>query len=215
LSETDQKFQKRQTAYKTKIKDILSSKYIKTEGFAPNYLEVGSKEISRINIIGFVVEKPEVNNYKSLIIDDGTGKISAGIFENNGLLDAVKVGDAVVIIGRPREFSSEKYILIEAIKKVDSAWTKVRSLELRKNSEYDGRSSTKESISSNDARIDVTDLTSSNKIIQLIKGLDKGDGVSVEDIMPGDIEDKDKIVDALLKDGDIFEIKPGKLKVLE
>ena len=69
-------------------------------------------------MIGVIVQKSELNNYKTLTIDDGTGKISARAFENNVLLDKTDVGDVVLIIGRPREFSSEKYILIEIIKKI-------------------------------------------------------------------------------------------------
>ena len=50
---------------------------------------------------------------------------------------------------------------------------------------------------------------------KLIKELDQGHGVSIEDISSKDIEDIDKKIEMLLKEGDIFEVKPGKLKVLE
>ena len=66
-----EKFQKRQTAYKIRVKDILDSRYIKTEGFEPNYLEVDSQEISRVNIIGVVVEKSSQYNQGILSLDDG------------------------------------------------------------------------------------------------------------------------------------------------
>ena len=98
--------------YKIRISDILDSKYKKTEGFNPNYLEVNGKKVSRINIMGVVVQKSETNNYKTLTIDDGTGKISARNFENNLVLDNVGVGKVVIIIGRPREFSSENIYLL-------------------------------------------------------------------------------------------------------
>ena len=57
MSEEETKFQKRQTAYKIRIKDILSSRYIKTEGFNPNYLEINGQEVSRVNILGVIVQK--------------------------------------------------------------------------------------------------------------------------------------------------------------
>ena len=214
MTEVDQKFQKRQVAYKIRIVDIINSRYIKTEGFIPNYLQVGSKEISRINIVGVVVEKPEIDNYRSLIIDDGTGRISARIFENNVLPDTADIGDVVMIVGRPREFSSEKYLLIETIKKMNSLWAKVRNLELQKDTEPDVETKNGDNNTSNKV-IEVIDPTPSNKILQLIKELDKGDGVSIEDISSDDVQDKDAIVDTLLREGDIFEIKPGRLKVLE
>lgn len=216
MPEQEPQFQRRQTAYKIRIKDILNSKYIKTEGFDPNYLEVDGQEISRINLIGVVVQKSEVNNYKILTIDDGTGRISARVFENNMLLDKIGVSDIVLIIGRPREFSSEKYVLIEAIKKIDSAWAKVRKLELEKNIK-EGDTKDDNNLVSNNKPVEecVVDLSTNNRIIKLIKYLDKGEGVSIEDISSRNIGDIDKIIDVLLKEGDIFEIKPGKLKVLE
>jgi len=209
LPEVEQKFQKRQIAYKIRIKDIINSRYVKTEGFNPNYLEINRKEVSRINIIVVVVQKSEINNYKTLTIDDGTGKISARVFENNLFLDNVDIGNVVLIIGRPREFSSEKYILIEIIKKIDPMWAKVRKLELEKNirkNHYSNKDSFEE---------ETIDEIPKNKILKLIKNMDKGEGVPVEDITLKDVKDIDKIMDVLLKEGDVFEIKPGKLKVLE
>lgn len=208
MPESEQVFQKRQVAYKIRINDILDSRYIKTQGFNPNYIEKYGKEISRINIIGTIVLKSDQDNYKTLVIDDGTGKISVRIFESNTLLDNINIGDVVTIIGRPREFSSEKYIHIEIIKKIDSSWLKVRDIELRMAGiNYN---------TSNDTPVKAESVVSpTNNVIKLIKELDSGEGVSIEDISPKDIEDIDKIIKVLLKEGDIFEIKPGKLKVLE
>jgi len=210
----EQVFQKRQTAYKIRIKDMLDSKYVKTEGFNPNYLEIHNKEISRINVIGVVVQKSEINNYRTLTIDDGTGKISARIFENNVLLDKVSIGQIVLIIGRPREFQSEKYILIETIKKVNPAWAKVRKLELGKDA-GDKNVLLDDNTKINNNEAEEVAPSSKIKIVELVKELDNGNGVSIEDISSKDIKDFEKIIDILLKEGDIFEIKPGKLKVLE
>ena len=204
----EQRFQKRQIAYKIRIKNILDSKYVKTEGFNPNYLETNGKEISRINLMGVVVQKSDLNNYNTLIIDDGTGKISARVFESNVLLDRIEISDAVLIIGRPREFSNEKYVLIELIKKIDPLWAKVRKLELVEVKEENNLSE------SGPVKEEVV-TSSTNQIVKLIKELDKGHGVSIEDISSKDIEDIDKMINILLKGGDIFEVKPGKLKVLE
>jgi len=207
----EQVFQKRQTAYKIRIKDILDSKYIKTEGFAPNYLEIGGREISRINVIGVIVDKSDLNNYKPLTIEDGTGNISARIFENSSLLEALEVGNIVLIIGRPREFSSEKYILIETIKNINQNWAKVRELELEKSTMVDNSFTNSEKEVTGKGIVS----NSTNKIFKLIKGLDKGDGVPIEELSSRNIKEMDKIIDMLLKEGDIFEVKPGKLKVLE
>lgn len=208
MPDPEQIFQKRQTAYKITVKDILNSIYVKTDGFNPNYLRGMGKEISRINVIGVVVEKIDLDNYKTLTIDDGTGIISSRVFENNILSDEINMGDIVAIIGRPREYSSEKYILIEIIKKIDPSWAIVRKLEL-KNVKDDKNIINKSSVEEEDVEI------STNEIVKLIREMDKGDGVSIEEISSKDINDYEKIIDILLKGGDIFEVKPGKLKILE
>ena len=201
--------QKRQTAYKIRIKDILDSRYMKASGMEPNYLEINSKKISRVNIIGVVVEKSDINNYKALFIDDGSGRISARIFDGNALLDGIHIGEVVLIIGRPREFSSEKYVIIESIKKTSPAWARVRSLELQKNGD-DRRNS--KAAPDNEKNVD---LGPKNKFIWMIKELDNGDGVLIETILSKNIDGAEKMIDTLLKEGGIFEVKPGKLKVLE
>lgn len=211
----EQKPQKRQTACKIRIKDILDSKYIKNEGFNPNYLDVNSQKVSRVNVIGVVVDKADINSQKSIEIDDSTGKISARSFEDMILLDNVNIGDIVLIIGRPREFSSEKYIVIETIKKIDPAWAKLRKLELNDEKAEKFANTNTDKISGGKLiEEDIVDSSPANKVVKLIKELDKGDGVTIEEISKNN-RDVDKIIDMLLKEGDIFEIRPGRLKVLE
>ncbi len=201
--------QKRQTARKIRIKDILDSRYVKSSGIEPNYLEIGTKKISRVNILGVVVEKSDINNYSALAIDDGSGKVSARIFDVNALFNEIGIGDVVIVIGRPREFLSEKYVIIESIKKTSPVWARVRSYELQKIG-IDGRN--REATSDNEENFD---LGQKNKIILTIKELDHGEGVLIETVLSKNISGAEKVIDTLLKDGDIFEVKPGKLKVLE
>ena len=213
LPEAEQKFQDRQIAYKVRIKDILNSEYIKTEGFAPNYLKVNGQEISRVNIIGVIVQKSEPDNQKNLIIDDGTGKITARTFENDFLIDSIDIGDIVLLVGKPREFSMERYLLVEIIKKVEPEWAKVRKLELEKNIEH--KEVDEKELKIEDVKEEkIIDENQKNKILRIIKESDKGEGVDIEDIS-SDVDNLDGVIDTLLKKGDIFEVKPGKLKVLE
>ena len=170
-------------------------------------MQVGQQEVSRVNIIGIVVQKSETDNYTVLTIDDGTGKISARVFENSIVANNIGVGNVVVMVGKPREFSSEKYILIETIRNIDPEWAKVRKLELRKLEQP--------IVKLPAVQEDVMDLTPTNKILKMIKELDKGDGVSIEDLASENTGDTDKIIDMLLKEGDVFEVKPGKIKILE
>lgn len=209
MPDQEQKFQKRQTAYKIRIKDMIDSNYVKTDGMTPNFLDMSPKEVSRINILGVVVDKSDLGNYKTITIDDGSGKVSARVFDSNTLLEKIDVGNIVLIIGRPREFSSEKYILIETVKIVNPKWAKVRELELEKNMGVNN------SIEKDDSVVEDVILKPSNELVNLIKKLDKGEGVSIEEISLKNVKDVDKTINILLKEGDIFEVKPGKLKVLE
>jgi len=188
---------------------MIDSNYVKTDGMTPNFLDMSPKEVSRINILGVVVDKSDLGNYKTITIDDGSGKVSARVFDSNTLLEKIDVGNIVLIIGRPREFSSEKYILIETVKIVNPKWAKVRELELEKNMGVNN------SIEKDDSVVEDVILKPSNELVNLIKKLDKGEGVSIEEISLKNVKDVDKTINILLKEGDIFEVKPGKLKVLE
>ena len=195
---------KRHIAHKLKISDILSSNFVKSETF-PNYIDFNGNEVSRINLIGVVVEKSNFENYRNLAIEDGTGRISARIFESIPSFEKIKIGDFVVIIGRPREFLSERYLLIEIIKAVDDSWARVRKSEMEMAYPAKNLQESHDYIFEDNYK---------NKIVKAIKEMDKGDGVSVEEVF-SDSDYNGKIIDMLLKEGNVFEVKPGKLKVLE
>lgn len=201
--------QRRHIAYKLRIKDILSSMYVKTDGVNPNYLQINGLEVSRVNVIGAVVQKSDMESYSGIVIDDGTGKITARFFENNFLLNNIDVGDVVLVVGRPREYLGEKYLLIETAKKINPLWAKARNLEL-KDFSLEERDDAKEDA----GHKEIFDESRKNRLLKAIKDLDKGDGVPIDDLnsVLGDV---DNIVGVLLREGDVFEVKPGKLKVLE
>src|SRR3989338_6905989 len=131
MPELEQKtFQKRQVAYKIRVSDILNVNLEKEE-FSGN-IRLSNTNVSRVNIIATVIYKSEEFNYSSAVVDDGTGKIQLRIFENNAYFSKADVGDAVLVIGKIREFSNEKYIMPEIFKKIDdSKWADVRKLELK------------------------------------------------------------------------------------
>jgi len=125
--------QKRQIAYKARIADLINGGYVKEEGWTPNYIITKQgKHISRINLIGTVISKTEEGSeYQSLVVDDGSGTISLRLFEKNDNVKNIEIGDVVLLIGRPREYGSEKYIVPEIIKKINNKkWIDVRKIEL-------------------------------------------------------------------------------------
>jgi len=214
--------QKRQIAYKSRIKDLINGKYVKNEGeWAPNFIEVGNKQISRVNLIGTVVLKPmeENLNYQSVVLDDGSGKISVRSFDENSALKNVDVGDVVLLIGRPREFGTEKYIVPEIMKKIENTnWIKLRKLELDLLDKKRVIKESKEEAPQIEEEVIVggDNDSVSNKIFSVIKEIDSGDGADTEEvIVRSNIKEAEGIINNLLEKGEIFEITPGKLKVLE
>lgn len=203
----------RQTAYKLPINAIINSVYVKeSEEWAPNYIKVGDKKVSRVNIIAFVVSVNEEGNL-SLVIDDGTAKISVRGFEQQPNL-GVAVGDIVNIIGRPREFGNEKYIVPEIIKKTTQTWMLLRKLETK--DFVAAMPAEKEEVIEEAEEIEGTVLSAHEKINHFIREKDTGAGVEIDEIAkqlnePG----CEKIIEGMLKEGDIFENMPGRVKILE
>ena len=205
-----QAVQKRQVAYKVRVKDILDGAYVKEEGWKPNYIKVGENKVSRVNLIGAIVLKIDGSN---IVLDDGSGKIPLRVFENNVFFENADIGDAVLVIGKPREFGSEKYVIPEILRKVeDTAWIGVRKNELmlRKTSSTGQKEENAEEV------VEEVKEEPYEKVFDLIKKMDKGEGADIEEVISGvkDI-DVEKIIKRLLENGEVFEVKHGKLKVLE
>jgi RPA family protein len=212
---------KRNVALKVRIKDLIDGKYFREEDMNPNYIkDKYGKKIFRVNLLATVVGIDESENYKNFILDDGSGKISARFFDDK-MIDA-GVGDVVLLIGRPREYGNEKYLFPEVIKKIeDKRWIKVRELELRdsfvddvgEKEVYKEEEVIEEGVEIIEP-VEEKEKSDSERILDKIREFDKGDGVDIEDVVKG-INDGDALIELLLKEGEIFEIRPGRLKVLE
>ena len=204
-------FQKRQVAYKVWISDILNSNFMKDETSA-GYIKINEVVVSRVNLIATVVYKADQEqNLSSVMIDDGTGKILLKSFENFAAFSKVDVGDMILLVGRIREFSNEKYIMPEILKKLnDIGWMIVRKLELKDRILVEQK---EEKIDDADKNLSVN---AGEQIYTLIKKLDAGDGADIDEIIKNsNLNDAESIINHLLENGDIFEIKPGRIKVLE
>ena len=205
----DQIFQKRSIAYKVRISDILNGNFVRDDVHA-GYIKFGSLNISRVNVVASLVYKSEQLNSANAMIDDGTGRIILRVFENKNIFSKADVGDFVIVIGKVREFENEKYILPEIIKKMDNiGWINVRKLEL-KNINFENVEIK--------SKVPVVETAQpiSEEVYLLIKGLDKGDGADFDAVIKNSKNGHaEQAINRLLENGDVFEVKPGKLKVLE
>ena len=245
--------QKRHIAYKVQIKDILQGDYVRGEGWDPSFITVRDIRVSRIDIIASVIDKSSPDESSStILIDDGNDQIHCRAFEPSEQMQMINVGDIVHIIGRPRDFNGERYILPEIMKKVeDILWVMARKKELillagilapddisdivkiSSDTKKEGRNSkiaseivSEEVIS--DSPLDSGKAavaeekanshlkTPQQQVIDMIRQMDSGKGVDMDELISSARIDRgEAVIDHLLKEGEIFEIMPGKLKVLE
>jgi RPA family protein len=227
--------QQRQTAYKIKISQIHESTYVKEEGWLPNYLEIfGRLKVSRVNLLGIIVakEKQEDSNVAYIVIDDGTGRIMVRSFDEKKLFDNLNVGDIANVIGRPREYNNEKYVIVEIIREVkNKSWLDLRKLEwtalernaksqnrsIQKTNNHDGKE--EEEIISKEESIETESSepeSASQKIYKIIKENSNTEGIDIDKVVSiSGLTDTEDIIKSLLSEGEIFEIRPGRIKILE
>jgi len=201
---------KRYVAYIVRIKDILEGRFVKEEGeLAPNYILVKNKQVSRANVMGVVIA---LDN--DIVINDGSGSIALRSFEEKKY--EVNVGDIVLVIGRPREFNNERYILPEIVKKIENnKWVELRKSELRLMDLNNKEAIKTEEVVEKAIGVNNT-INNADKIFKLIKERDNGDGADISEVISASgVADSEALIKNLLKEGEIFEIRPGRLKVLE
>jgi len=194
---------KRQTAKKCRIKELLEGRYIRREGWEPNYLETNRGRISRVNILGVIISVED----NTLTIDDGTGKISLRIFDQEKTFSDKKTGEVITVVGRPRVFNEQKYIVPEIIKKIENLkWIEHRMLELK---DTESKPTKEEKIvSEEETTIDITD-----SLLKKMSELDKGYGVKIDEVIKFfESTAANRTINRLIEEGEIFEIKPGVVK---
>jgi RPA family protein len=206
----------RQTAKIVSIKDITTGKYHVQEGYNPNYILTSSNEkVNRVNIVGIVVTVPADLN--SVFIDDGSSKIEIRTFDNNDIFKGITIGDIVLVVGKPREYNNEIYINAEIIKKItNKGWLEFRKKEIMLKTILNPKvipkpEKTEIEVEKPEQKAQ-TDAV--EEMLDKIKELDSGNGCDIQDLVSND-PNKEKIIEDLLLKGDIFEISPGKVKILE
>lgn len=198
---------KRLTSIKCDIRSIKEGEYVVKEGWIPNFIKTVYGEINRANIIGIVVS---IINEKEFVIDDGTDNILVRSFDKSF---PVNIGETVLIIGRPRQYETIKYIFPEIVKRVSKEWLKFRKRELeflKKEGIIIPKINSPLEEKSSENRVNIYE-----KIISLIKSLDNGEGVYKSEIILNCGENSEEHLNHLVEEGELYEISPGKYKVLE
>ncbi len=196
------------------ISELKKARFIKQTGWDPSYVITEYNKIFRVDIMGILISKQD-----SIIIDDGA-QIIVKNFTNTPI--NAEIGDLVRVIGKPRLFNNEIFINLEILKKIKNKdWLKFRKkqLSLRKKQdiiqeEYidDGKqeTQTKETLPEPDDSLNKIEV-----ILKLVSELDNGDGADYDELIKkAGFNDAEKVLSTLIEEGEVFQIKPGKLKIL-
>jgi RPA family protein len=202
---------KRNIAYKLRIGDVLLGKPIFDQEKFVN-IELGEKNISRVNIIGNIVDKYESEGEKQYVfftLDDGSGQIKLKIFGEDSLkFKSISQGQTVVVIGSIRNWNNETYIQPEIISEKDPKYLLVRKLEIEKM-----RKNTAKPLETKEEIVAVKD-----KILKKIKEAEKEGGIDTDQIIMNFREVSpemiNKEISKLLEEGIIFEPRPGRIRYL-
>lgn len=195
---------KREIAYKSTVGEIINGDFVVRQGWEPNFVRdsIHNRDLSRVNIIGTIIEAGGLFR-----LDDGTGNVILRRFEKP--MPDLTVGDLVLVVGRPREYNDERYLMIECLQRLENhAWLQVRrkELELRVKQEA---SVVESPTKKEETKKEVL------SIVEIIEQLDEGNGVSIERVLQQAGKDySEEHVRRLVEDGEIFEIRPGIVKLL-
>jgi len=219
---------KRQTAFLCTIAQLNEGEYVKTDGWDPSYLESSVGALSRVRLAGLIVETGQ-----SITLDDGTGSITIRSFDVP--LPSLTVGNPVLIVGRPRLYDGSLYVLVETCKVLPSPdWLKYYKEHLREWQAFIPPNPKRETVINVEEKIEVSSqaVESSStqaaspvaspstspvmELITLIRELDPGDGASVDDVLAkASFVGADEKLQFLISEGEVFELRAGKVKVLE
>jgi len=197
----------RATAYKLKIGEILAGKPV-LDGERMSFLELGDKQVIRVNIVANIIEKyvsEGEKKFAAFTLDDASGQIKARIFGDDlESFKGIEQGHTVLVIGLLRMFNNELYILPDIIRTLDPRYLLIRKLEFENG------------IPKQVDKAEVKALK--DNIIDAIKNAEPNNGVETEELImtlksftPDMINQE---IHKLLEEGLIYEPRPGKLRFL-
>jgi hypothetical protein len=200
---------KRETASICQVQDLLLGDFVKTEGWTPSYFSTRLGNLSRVNIIGVIVSKDQ----DGFLFDDGSGRILLRSFEQNSFED-IQIGDFVVLVGRPRAYNEQKYVMPEILKRISPAWADFRKVQVELLKKIIPVPEKETRVVINEPAPPIANYY--QKIVDFIKDLDDGSGAEIGEVIKrSDVPKADELIRKLIEEGEIFELKPGKLKLLE
>lgn len=189
----------RHPSVKLSVIHILKSPFIRGDDEKPSFLLVNEKRVYRVMLTGFVSEK----NQGVFTLDDGTGAVSVfGEFSG-------EPGDCARVIGRVRDYGNERIVSGEIVRRCANEWALLHRKEVVLNEGKEVK----------EGYVDVevkrrAGITNSD-IIREVSEKDNGEGVSVEEVVRSLGAEAESEIKRLIEEGELFEIRPGFVKVLK
>jgi len=233
--EIDNRSFDRNTAYIVSIEDVLKSRYINSqEKMESSYALIRGKKAIRVNLIGAVltITKDQERPITRIDIQDWTSSMQLISFEDNRFIEEISIGDIIIVIGKIREYNNKRYIIPEIIKRIDNPkWINYRKKQIeilnKREPNIIEEDNSIEEIKEGEEEINITEESMSNeedieelllpqqRVLEIIKELDKGEGADIDEVI-SKMEEKnaEEIIKSMLREGDIFQVKPGKIKIL-
>jgi len=210
---------KRQTAYKLWIKNILSStQKLTNEGM--RYFQVDDKEVVRVNLIAVVINRydNDAGNYSVVTVDDGSGQIRIKAWEDDvKFLNHIDLGNVVLVVARLFESNGEIFLRPEIVKAIGDEWAMVRKLELEK--QFGKVIHTDKILAVTEEKVEEKiepSIVAREKVYHFVekapeKGIEISELVKKTELKEADVE---KAIEELLREGEIYNPKPGFVKLV-
>lgn len=183
---------------KALVQDIHRGTYVVESG-SLSHVDSPNGRIEKASVIAILVER----HGDRLVVDDGTGRLDVRLFADRDQAASLLVGHPLHVIGSPREHEGSRYLVAEIVKGLENpVWVRVRRAELRNEEPVHGEAPVPQETGDYEA------------VLARIKELDKGEGAPLEEVTTP-FENGDELVRTLLAEGEVFEIRAGRLKVLD
>jgi len=202
----------REVAKKVRVVDLIGGIFRQgeKENKEPSYLITPQKiKVSRVNIVGTVVEKyiSETQSYAYIVVNDLTESIRVKFFGDDlKLIEDINIGDIVTVIGKVREYNGEIYIAAEACAKTDI------KTELRRKKEVIEFLS---SIPKEDKKEENMEEYKQT-VLRFLREMDDGNGVEIGkiiDMLNLPLQILDRVITELLDEKKIIEVLPLVYKI--
>jgi RPA family protein len=202
-------------------------------------------KLARVRVMGAVTEKFQSDDgrFASITVDDGTGAVRARVFGTDSrLIESVFPGDLVAVGGKVKSYNGENYVAPEYVRRADdpNAETLFRlglleSLIDKKRSADDLRrvrdqmseeelvqyASEKYGMSQEELQgvlqSEAPRVDNRPVVLEVIRSLDKGDGVEIAKILEASKLDEsmaEAAINELIEGGDVYEPTVGRLKAV-